>query len=347
MAESTKSVLIVGVGSIGERHLRCFNQTGRADVAICEINDSLRTTVANRYGVKRTFETIDEALRCRFDAAVIATPAPFHIPLAIEAARRGIHLLIEKPLSTTIEGIDDLVYVCTKQRITAAVAYVMRCHPALAAAREALLSGRFGRPLQVVVVSGQNFPYYRPAYRDTYYAQRSSGGGAIQDALTHFINAVEWVVGQASCVLADAAHLAVPGVDVEDTVNVIARHGDVLAAYMLNQHQPPNESTVTVVCERAVVRVMLHNNRWAHATDPKGEWTEQSFDSLLPDDLFIRQAHAFLDAMEGDADIVCTLAEGAATLNSILAILRAADNPPWIVVPNSTTELTRRALETL
>ena len=48
---------------------------------------------------------------------------------------------------------------------------------------------RFGRIVQVIAVSGQHFPFYRPAYRETYYTDHATGGGAIQDALTHTINA--------------------------------------------------------------------------------------------------------------------------------------------------------------
>jgi predicted dehydrogenase len=51
----------------------------------------------------------------------------------------------------------------------------------------------------------------------------------VQDALTHTINAAQWLVGNIDRVVADAAHLALEGVDVEDTVNVLARHGGVLA----------------------------------------------------------------------------------------------------------------------
>ena len=58
-------------------------------------------------------------------------------------------------------------------------------------------SGRFGEPVQIVATCGQHFPHYRPAYRDTYYRDRRTGGGAVQDALTHIINAGEWLVGPA------------------------------------------------------------------------------------------------------------------------------------------------------
>ena len=66
-------VLVVGVGSIGERHLRCFGRTGRADVGLVEVNAAVRDTVAARYGVTRSFAELDVALAAGFDAAVVAT----------------------------------------------------------------------------------------------------------------------------------------------------------------------------------------------------------------------------------------------------------------------------------
>lgn len=326
---SQSDVLIVGVGSIGERHLRCFQQTGRINVSLCETNPELRQVVAERYGIQRTYGDLDSALADAHLAAVIATPAPSHIPISIAAAERGIHLLIEKPLSTSLEQVDRLAKTCEANRVTAAVAYVMRSHPALIAARRALGSGDFGRPLQVVAVSGQNFPYYRPAYRETYYRQRSSGGGAIQDALTHVVNSVEWLVGPVDRVLADAGHLAIPGVEVEDTVHVMARHGAVLATYSLNQHQAPNENVITTVCERGVVRVWLPLNKWAFIRATDEPWTEHQLPELPRDDLFVRQANGFLDAIDGVTQLACSLEEGASTLRASLAIIRSADAPAW------------------
>ncbi|MBL9178610.1 MAG: Gfo/Idh/MocA family oxidoreductase, partial [Verrucomicrobiaceae bacterium] len=69
------SILIIGCGSIGERHLRCFQKTGRCDVAVCDANAKLLGEVAAHYGVQ-SFASLDEALKARkFDAFVICTPA--------------------------------------------------------------------------------------------------------------------------------------------------------------------------------------------------------------------------------------------------------------------------------
>ena len=112
-------VLVVGVGSIGERHVRCFGRTDRCDVSICEINESLRQTIADRYAIGSAFGNLDDALNDPSDAAVICVPAHLHIRLATKLAEAGVHLLIEKPLSTSFEGIDRLFSLVQEKNLTA------------------------------------------------------------------------------------------------------------------------------------------------------------------------------------------------------------------------------------
>lgn len=322
-------VLIVGVGSIGERHLRCFQATGRANPSICEINDELREQVAKRYNVARTYADFETALADSHDAAVIATPAHLHISMATSLAKAGTHLLIEKPLSISLDGVNSLGEELGRQNLQTAVAYVLRHHPALRAMRDAIHSGRFGRPVELVSVCGQHFPTYRPAYREIYYTDRATGGGAIQDALTHSMNAGQWLLGPVDRLVADAAHQVLDGVEVEDTVHVIARHGDSLASYSLNQHQAPNELVLTVVCEEGTCRFELHHHRWAWMTRPETPWQEENFTGIERDDLFIAQAEAFLDVIESKAEPACTFEEAALTLRTNLAVLASVEDGTW------------------
>ncbi|MGE5191316.1 MAG: Gfo/Idh/MocA family protein, partial [Deltaproteobacteria bacterium] len=269
-------VVVIGVGSIGERHVRCFQATGRADVLLVETRDALAEQVSRRYGVP-AFADLETALARRPTAAVVATPAPLHVPQATRLVEAGLHVLIEKPLSVSLEGVSRLLELATRHQATVGLAYVYRAFPMLAAMRLALRSGQFGAPRQVTAVCGQHFPTYRPAYRETYYIDRKTGGGAIQDALTHIINLGEWLVGPVERVVADAAHLVLPGVDVEDTVHVLTRHGAILGCYSLNQHQAPNESTVSVICDEGTVRCEIHNNRWMWMKTPAAAWQEEPF----------------------------------------------------------------------
>ena len=325
-------VLIIGGGSIGERHLRCFLQTGSADVSLCEINADVRNRLAATYPVSAVSADLKEALAAKPELAVVCTPAHLHIAHAMSCAEAEAHLLIEKPLSTAPDGIDELTDLIAERRLVAGVAYVLRCHPILSAMRDAWQSGEFGRPLHVSAIGGQHFPLYRPAYRDIYYKNRATGGGAIQDALTHVVNAVEWIIGPASAVAADAQHQFLDGVDVEDTVNLIARHGNTLATYSLNQYQAPNESSITLVGESGTTRFEAHNCRWLVMREPSTEWEQQAACTLERDDLFVDQARRMLQAIEGTGPVTCTLEDGRQTLRVNLAVLEAADHRRWVQV---------------
>src|SRR5678816_96800 len=123
-------VLVVGAGSIGERLIRCFRSRGRCGVSFVEINEDLRRAIAARYGVS-AFATLSEGIASGPSVAVIATPAHLHIEMATSLAQAGIHLLIEKPLSTSEAGIAELTKLVGQKRLIAGIAYVYRSHPVL------------------------------------------------------------------------------------------------------------------------------------------------------------------------------------------------------------------------
>ncbi len=323
-------ILILGTGSIGERHLRYFLATGRTELAFCEPVDRRREEVVGRYSAARAFASVADALAAAsFDAAVIATPAPSHIPLALELAAHGLHLLIEKPLSLSLDRVEELARLVANRQLKASVGYMWRTNPALQAMKCALDSGRFGAPVQIVITTGQAFAFYRPAYRDIYYAKHEQGGGAIQDALTHHLNAAEWLVGPITRVAADADHCVLPGVEVEDTVHVITRHGPVMGSVSLNQHQPPNEYFITVACQRGAVRYNLTKQAWFSAEEPGGNWKLEAAFTLDRDGYYIRQAEAFLDYLEDKAPAPCPLSAGIQTLRANLAVQAAVRSRRW------------------
>lgn len=234
--------------------------------------------------------------------------------MARQLVARRIATLVEKPLGVTLDGTAELVAEAAATGTPMAVAYIYRCLPAIEAVR------------------GQHFPLYRPAYREIYYTRHETGGGAIQDALTHVVNAGEWLVGPVTGAFADAAHRVLEGVDVEDTVHVVARHGEVLGSYALNQHQAPNESTITVLCERGAVRAEINHARWLTCREPGAAWEVRETFAGERDDAFVRQAALFLDCVEGRGLPRCSLAEGLQTLRVNRALLESARTRRWIAL---------------
>lgn len=322
-------VLVVGTGSIGERHVRCFDQTGRASISVCEVNEELRDRVVKKYGATDAFSDLASAIASQPDVAVVCTPANLHVQMATQLADAGVHVLCEKPLSVELDGVENLVQTVDRTGITFAVAYVRRCHDVGIAYREAINTGRFGRPVNLVCTGGQMFPFHRPAYRDIYYNDHRTGGGAIQDSITHLMNFAEWLLGPIDRLTADAAHCLLEGVEVEDTIHVLTRQGDVLGSFAHNQYQAPNEAAFSIVCTKATVRVEFHHNCWMWQDDPAGRWHVEKFAPAERDVAYINQANLFLDAVEGKRDVHCTLEEGIRSLHVNRAMLASAETGQW------------------
>jgi predicted dehydrogenase len=328
MATANRRVLVVGAGSIGARHTRCFLKTGRVEVGICEPNTETREKAVKDNQLADAYATLDDAFAKRWHAVLIATPAHTHISIALRAIETGAALLIEKPLATNMEDVEALQNEVRRRRTVAAVSYNYRAHPGVRAMKGAIDDGNLGKPLQLVLVAGQDFASYRPAYRDTYFADHATGGGAVQDALTHLLNIGEWLVGPITAIAADASHQRLDGVTVEDTVSVIARHGGVSATYSLNLYQKPNETTVTVICENGVIRYELHKERLRRMTKTDGAWHEESYALQDRDDWYIHNANAFLDVVERRCAPLCSLDEAVQTLRATLAAQRSIQRNP-------------------
>lgn len=323
-----KRVLIVGTGSIGERHLRCFQALPEVKVAACEPNATLAATIAERYGCT-IHASLDEALNAPlpYEMAVICTPAHTHIPIALRLFEAGLHLLIEKPLAVTEEGIEALLCAAAERpHQVIRIAYVLHCSPVLLKLRELMAEAGFGTPKQITYVGGQHFPTFRPAYRTIYYARHESGGGAIQDALTHSLNAVEWLAGAPiASLFAYANHQVLEGVEVEDTVNLTARLANgALASFSINQFQAPNEATYTFHFAEGSLKAEPHQYRVGIMRHGDTGWTWHTVPQEERDATFTRQAAHFIAATEGKETPLATLEEGIQTLRVNIAALQSA-----------------------
>lgn len=316
-------VLVIGCGSIGERHVRTFLSTGRAGVIVCDNLPSIQQQNKGKYGVKSLADWRAAIGNPAITGAVVATPAPLHVDIALQWLAAGRHVLIEKPLAVDMAETDQLLSARDRSGKFAAVAYIYHCWPTFRAARDFIQSACFGAVQHVAVNAGQHFPTFRPAYREIYYREHAQGGGAIQDALTHMANAVEWMIGPTTRVFCDASHQVLEGVEVEDTVNVVARNGGALVNYALNQFQVPNEIRLDFHAERGSVRIELHAERWGTQARGESEWRWRSTPVANRDAVFAAQANAFLDGCEGKLNSLCTIEEGIQTLRFNLAALQS------------------------
>ncbi|MCF8495329.1 MAG: Gfo/Idh/MocA family oxidoreductase [Alphaproteobacteria bacterium] len=213
-------ILVLGAGSIGRRHIA--NALSHAQGGIFDENIQLSAQAAHESGAS-SFNRLEEALNWAPDGVIIATPHHTHIALACRAVDAGAHVLIEKPISNSTEGVENFLQHAEKNKKSIHVVCNMRFHPAIKTLHENL--DRIGDIYCARSQYGNYLPNMRPGadYRTLYCAQKKQGGGVILDAI-HEIDYLSNFFGPVESVLCDADKCSDLEIDVEDYATIIMKH---------------------------------------------------------------------------------------------------------------------------
>lgn len=317
--------LIVGCGSIGERHLRVFREATRWEIAACDPRVDRLEHVQGTYGVQEVYRDLADADLRSFHAAAICTPTHLHLPCATQAVEAGCHLFLEKPISTSLAGVDTLLAQAKERGVVLQVGYVMRSHPGLRLVREWLDKGEAGEIVAGRVKVGYHVPDYRPDYRDTYWARSETGGGCLLDA-THQLDYIQWLLDAPTQVSCFAEHLGTWDVDrdVEDTAVILLRFpSGALVDLHLNHLQRNYTHELELVGRAGTIVWSYHDNQASLYRASQREWERHDF-VLERDDLYREQAYSFLAAVTRGAPPRVTGEDGLRALRLALAALQAA-----------------------
>lgn len=208
---------IVGCGMISEWHARAIAEIdGIYLVGVTDVNKSSRERLAKKYGV-RAFDTYEQMLNCaEIDVVCICTPSGLHAPLAIQAAKAGKHIIVEKPMALNLEEADQMIHACEENRVKLSVISQLRFTEAIGRLKEAVDKGLLGR----LVMGNIYMKYYRSqeyydssSWRGTW---KMDGGGALMNQGIHGIDLLQYIMGKVKSVFAYARTLA-RNIEVEDT----------------------------------------------------------------------------------------------------------------------------------
>ena len=330
-----KKILIVGGGGIGERHVRCFLKTGRCVVSVCDTRAQRLNELQERYDIDKTYANFNDVDLTAFDAVVVCVPANLHVAMSRRVLEAGAHLLCEKPLGISMDGVEELIKLAEKSGSVAGVAFVRRHIPHQEELRRIAAEGEIGEVKMITIVGGQHYPKYRPDYKDIYYAKPEMGGGAMIDIMGHYVNYLEWILGEESEVACLYDNLVLDTKDVEDSVLMVLRYRQgPMATVSVNQFQFDDFELVEVAGTKGSARlhqkiISLHPRRWETAIGIcKGieeNWEEKRFPQQERDLGYIRQADHFLDAREGGCRVRSTLRDGAQALKVCLLARESYD----------------------
>lgn len=319
-------LLVIGTGSIGERHLRNALRLQGVACSIAEMNPRTRDRVAGEYPVAASYADYREADLASFDGVVICVPADLHVPIASEVVRAGTHVLTEKPLAMSLDGIEELKRLRDANHVVVSVAFTLRSDPIIAEAKRRIRDADVGPIRFATYKAGQYWPRMRKDYPPAYAQKRESGGGAIPDHLVHVINYLEWFFGPPVEVSARQWRLALEDIRTEDSAHVVLRFaGGEIAVLSICLFQQDTGVALEIIGDDGTLRTRLDAETLEIYRSSSEAWMPGDARAAERDDVFLSQTEHFIDCIKGRDTPRCTIEEAEQTLRTVLSALESSD----------------------
>lgn len=321
-------VLIVGTGSIGSRHLKNIAELGHEVYAVDINAESLQKASLLAAG---TFSSLVEALRIKPDAVFICTFSNDHIIPALESVRAGCNLFIEKPLSLSLDGTEELVKLVKEKNLVSMVGCNMRFHPALRHIHNVLtVDPAFVKKLWANLEFGYYLPFAKDNYEASYMANRSMGGNLIFDDI-HELDYAVWFMGRPLEVFCTKGIRSDLKIDTEDDVDMIIRFesGAVCTVHM-DYLQHGYSRRCKIVCNDGTICWDFAYGKVGSITavDRQWRWVDMEFD-ISYNKMYMDEAGYFLECASEGKHTFNTVEQSLAVLKLAMSAERSCSTGRW------------------
>ncbi len=232
---------IIGCGKGAHLHAQALqNLSQSAFSGVYSRNPQTAETFAKQYGV-RAYGSIEEmADKGGIEAVIICTPHPAHAEGAVRACRAGMHVLVEKPLASSLQDCDAIIAAAKEYGVTLGTVSQRRFYPAVQRIKRAIDEGKIGTPIlgTVTMLGWRDRAYYQSnPWRGTWDGE---GGGVLVNQATHQLDLLQWYLGPVDELFGYWANLNHPCIEVEDTaVAVLKFKSGALGQILVSNSQSP------------------------------------------------------------------------------------------------------------
>jgi predicted dehydrogenase len=272
------------------------------------------------------FTNLTQALATGPNVVLITNPTAYHLQVALTAAQAGCHLFIEKPLSHSWDGVEELLSIIQQQHLVTLVGFDLRFDPGLCRVKALLEEGCIGRLLAIQAQVGQYLPDWHPSedYRKGISARIETGGGVILD-LTHELDYVSWLFGPVSSVSCFADKVSSLEIETEDTATMLLRfQNGAMGTVHLDYIQRVPSRTCRIIGERGtIVWDYFGKTVTCYSPDRARPW-EFAYGNAERNDRFLEEMRHLLACLQGLEQPKVDVVAGSRVLKLALAAKQSA-----------------------
>jgi hypothetical protein len=315
---------IVGLGSIGRRHLRLISEI-RPDIKIIVVRSGHGSACDEEKMAVKVTDSIGDAIKEGIQAAIISSPATLHLKQSLELAKNGIHLLIEKPISHTSDRVKELLKIVNENRITTMVGYVLRYDLGAMKFKNWLDNKVKGKILHARIECGSYLPDWRPDqdYRKTVSALPELGGGVLLE-LSHELDYLHWFFGNPVDVQAQIRNSGTLDINVEDQADLLitSKQGYPITVQIdFNRRHIERKCKVLTTEGELIWDAVNKNVTWKGVNKEQSKYEYNNERNSI----YRKQLEVFFDCIENDNDPIVTVKDGINVISLIDAVRNASE----------------------
>ena len=322
MQEHSQKILIIGGGSIGQRHLRNLLALGFKDIFVADINKKKLDEIEKQYKIK-IFIDYRNALKENWDAVFICTPPVFNIKIASEilsAEKNKCAIFIEKPLSNNLAGVPSLIKKAQKYRVPIMIGYNLRFHPLIIKTKDILDKKLLGKIYCVRSEMGQYLPDWHPweDYRRGYSANKKLGGGIVLDDI-HDIDYLCWFFGDVNKVSGLVEKVSNLEINTEDYADIMFyfKNGVIGQMHMDYLQRAPSRS-FKVIAEKGTLICDIVNRELKYFLAKDKKWHSYKLKNFDYNQTYVEEVKYFMDCAANNKIPESDIVNGYKTLKIAL-----------------------------
>jgi predicted dehydrogenase len=324
--------LVVGSGSIAQRHIsNLIHLLPNAEVGC--VSASGRLLSAGETIATTQLQSMETAVAWAPDLAVIASPAPLHLSHACQLLDAGVPVLIEKPLSDSLDRVRDALPLLAIHRDRIEVAYNLRFLSSARQMKTLIDEACVGRILGLQIEVGQYLPDWRPQadYRRQVSANRSLGGGVLLE-LSHELDYLTWLFGRFDKVFCIATNSGQLEIDVEDHADILlSREGLTAQVHLDFLQRSASRSCKVIGATGTLYWDLIANQILLGRSD--GDQVLFSDTSADRNDMYVDLLRSFIETAAGRTAPRITLDDGLAVMDLIEAMRQSDATGRQVTLP--------------
>ena len=298
--------LVIGLGSMGKRRIRCLKYLGEKDIIGFDVRQERCDETTSRYGIN-AYTDFERALLENPDVFIISVPSNLHHRYAMEAIKRGVNFFTESNFLP--EGMGDLIKAEKEGNIVCVPSFTMPHHPLVKIMKDIVEEGRIGKVYSFSYHLSSYLPLWHPweDYRDVYYSKKETPGSA--EMVAFELTWIVWLFGNVQDVCAFKSKRSSLEIDFEDTYQIILRFKNgILGHLLIDIASLPSGRNMKILAEKGtliwnsedeVIRWFdSEQNEWKEIRGDKGI-EEPGYSVHTHEEMYIEEIEDFVKALNG------------------------------------------------